>query len=87
MFEIEAYPNDLSPDAMRVELYTDGVERGAPIRQEMKRVRSLPGEAPAGIYTATLSATREVANYTALLIPYCANVAIPMEGVQMPWQR
>ena len=35
------YLNDLDPKAVRVELYADGVGGGAPVRQEMERVRQL----------------------------------------------
>ena len=35
--------NDLDPKAVRVELYADGINGGAPVRQEMKRVRQLAG--------------------------------------------
>ena len=35
IFEVEVYLNDLDPNAVRVELYADGVKGGAPVRQEM----------------------------------------------------
>ena len=38
----QVYLNDLDPKAVRVELYADGVMGGAPVRQEMKRVRQWP---------------------------------------------
>jgi Glucan phosphorylase len=37
IFKVEVYLNDLDPNAVRVELYADGVNCGAPVRQEMKR--------------------------------------------------
>jgi hypothetical protein len=39
VFEVQVYLNDLDPKAVRVELYADGVNGGAPVRQEMKLVR------------------------------------------------
>ena len=39
VFEVQVYLDDLDPNAVRVELYADGVNGGAPVRQEMKRVR------------------------------------------------
>ena len=36
VFEVQVYLNDLDPNAVRVELYADGVSGGSPVRQEMK---------------------------------------------------
>ena len=53
VFEVQVYLNDLDPNAVRVELYADGVNGNAPVRQEMKRVRQLAG-ARAATFTARL---------------------------------
>ena len=45
VFEVQVYLNDLDPNAVRVELYADGVNGGSPVRQEMKRVRPAGGRA------------------------------------------
>ena len=52
IFEVEVYLNDLDPNAVRVELYADGVNGGAPMRQEMKRVRQLAGASGGYVYSA-----------------------------------
>ena len=43
VFDVQVYLNDLDPNAVRVELYADGVNDGTPAPQEMKRVRQLAG--------------------------------------------
>ena len=43
VFEVQVYLNDLDPNAVRVELYADGVDGEAPIRQEMQRLRQFDG--------------------------------------------
>ena len=58
VFEVQVYLNDLDPNAVRVELYADGVNGGAPVRQEMKRVRQLAGAAGGYVYSAAVSAAR-----------------------------
>ena len=45
VFEVQVYLNDLDPNAVRVELYADGVNGDGPVRQEMERVRQLAGAA------------------------------------------
>ena len=87
VFDVQVYLNELDANAITVELYADGVNGGSPVRQEMKRVRQLPG-APGGYgYSAAVSAVREAGDYTARIIPHCAGVAIPLEDPRIRWQR
>ena len=87
VFEVQVCLNDLDPQAVRVELYADGVMGNAPVRQEMKRVQSPAGEPRGGIYRASVSATRLATDYTARIIPHCAGVAVPLEVDPILWQR
>ncbi len=86
-FEVQVYLNDLDPNAVRVELYADGVNGGAPVRREMKRVSQLTG-APGGyLYSAAVSAARPAADYTARVIPLSSGAAVPLEAGHILWQR
>jgi starch phosphorylase len=87
LFEAQVYLDDLDPAAVLVELFADGVNSGSPVRQEMKRVRQLAGAAGGYAYSATVSASRPAADYTARVIPHCDGVAIPLEDVRILWQR
>ncbi len=87
VFEVEVYLAGLDPEAVRVELYADGVTGSAPVRQEMKRVRQPAGLSGGYVYTASVSAARRPADYTARLIPYRDGVAIPLEDTRILWQR
>jgi starch phosphorylase len=87
VFEVQVCLADLDPKAVLVELYANGINGGAPVRQEMKCVRPLAG-APGGyIYSAGVSAARPQANYTARVIPHCDGVAVPLEDAHILWQR
>jgi starch phosphorylase len=86
-FEVQVHVGELDPEAVQVELYADGVAGGEPVRQEMKRVRTLPDATGAHIYGAAVPATRPAADYTARLIPHRDGVAIPLEDVRILWQR
>ena len=81
------YLDELDPKAVRVELYADGSMGGAPARQEMQRVRRLAGAVGGYVYSATVSATRPPADYTARVIPHRDGVAIPLEDARILWQR
>ena len=86
-FEVQVHLNDLDPDAVRVELYADGMNGSAPTRQEMKRVRQLAGAPGGQVYRAAVSASRPPADYTARVIPHCNGAAIPLEDARILWQR
>jgi starch phosphorylase len=87
-FEVEVFLNDLAPNAVRVELYADGINGSAPEPQEMRCVRQLDaGTSGAYVYGATVSATRPPADYTARVIPQSNAIAIPLEDDRILWQR
>ena len=87
LYEVEVHLGGLDPETVRVELYADGVDGGAAVRQEMKRVPGTDGTSEATLYTATVSATRQPGDYTARLIPSCPGVSIPLEDARILWQR
>jgi starch phosphorylase len=87
LFEVQVCLGDLDPNAVRVELYSDGVNGGAPVRQEMTCVRQLAGAAHGCVYRAAAPATRPATDYTPRVIPYCPGVAVPLEASHILWQR
>jgi len=87
VFEVQVCLNGLDPKAVRVELYADGINGGAPVRQEMKRGQQLAGASGGYAYSARVPATRPPADYTARVIPHCDGVAIPLEDARILWQR
>jgi starch phosphorylase len=86
-FEVEVHLNDLDPEAVRVELYADEIKNTVPVRQEMKRVRGLPGVSSGYFYAAAVSANRPLTDYTARLVPQREGVATPLEEARILWQR
>ena len=87
VFEVQVYLDDLDPEAVRVELYADGVNNAAPDRVEMKRVRQLVGATNGYAYRASVPAARPATDYTARLIPHRDKVAVPLEDAHILWQR
>jgi starch phosphorylase len=87
VFDVQVYLKDLDANSISVELYADGVNGGSPVRQEMKRIRQLPGEPGGYGYGAAVSSARPPADYTARMIPHRDGVAIPLESAQILWQR
>jgi starch phosphorylase len=87
IFRVEVYLNDLDQNAVRVELYADGVNGGAPVLQEMERVRQLASVPGSCVYSAAVSAARPPTDYTVRVIPHCDGVAVPLEFSPILWQR
>jgi starch phosphorylase len=86
IFEVEVYLNDIDPNAVRVEMYADGINGDSPVRQEMKQGRQLVGAARGYIYSVKVSAIRPATDYTARVIPNYDGVAVPLEAAQILWQ-
>jgi starch phosphorylase len=87
VFEVQVYLDDLAPEAVRVELYADGVNGDRPHRQEMSSVRPLAGSVGGHVYRASVPAIRPPTDYTARLIPYRDGVAVPLEDAHILWQQ
>ncbi len=97
IFEVEVDLGSLDPTYVRVELYAEGVNGGEPERHEMQRVRAMAGASTTGasttgasngyVYSAVVPATRPPTDYSARIMPYYAGVAVPLEAVQILWQR
>lgn len=85
-FEAEVFLRDLDPNAVRIELYANGINGSSPVREERARVRPL-AEAGSYAYAAQVPATPPVTDCTAQVIPRCDGVAIPLEREQILWRR
>jgi starch phosphorylase len=89
VYEVQLYLGDLDPQAVRVELYADGVNGGPQVRQEMTLALGgqLAGAASVYRYSASVPATRPAMDYTARVIPRHTGVVVPLETGQILWQR
>jgi len=87
VFEVQIYLDDLDPQAVRVELYANGVNGGAAERVEMVRVRQLVGATNGYAYHAEVPAARPATDYTARLMAHRDGVAVPLEAAHILWQR
>lgn len=87
LFETQLYLNGLDPDAVRVELYAEGVNGSVPVRKEMTRGRKPAGAEDYYVYGAQVQATRPATDYTARVIPHRTGSAVPLEAAHILWQR
>ena len=87
VFEIEVLLNDLDPNAVRVELYADGISGGDAVREEMKRAQPPPDASRRCVYHATVPTARPANDYTVRVLPQRTGVAVPLESDRILWQR
>ena len=87
LFEVQVYLDDLDPNAVRVEMYADGIGGRGPERYEMTRDRRLIGSDGGYAYSVRVPAARAAVDYTARMIPSAAAGAVPLEAAQVLWQR
>jgi glycogen phosphorylase len=84
-FQVQVFLDDLDPEAVRVELYAEGRNADAPVRQPLNRGEHLAGSANAFTYTALIPATRPAADYTPRLVPQHSEAFVPLEAPFILW--
>jgi starch phosphorylase len=83
----KAFLADLAPDRVRVELYADGRNGGGPESQEMTPLEGAGSGNGTRLYSATVSAARPAADYTARMVPRCKGLVTPLEACEILWQK
>jgi starch phosphorylase len=86
-FEVQVFFGHLDPQAVRVELYANGMSGEACVRQEMELSAQKSVMAGMLVYSANVSSDRPSSDYTARLTPRSEGVAVPLEEARILWQR
>ena len=86
-FDTQVYLNGLDPAMVLVEIYANGLNGGAPVRQPMTCLRTLAGAVSGFVYQAQVSGTRPASDYTPRMIPHLDGIAVPLEADEIIWQR
>jgi len=87
VFEVPVYLDDLDPNAVRVELFADGLSGGEPFRRAMDRGNRLEGGGNEYMYSARVLATRDPSDFTPRVIPYHPDAMVPIEASQILWLK
>ncbi|MEC9483615.1 MAG: DUF3417 domain-containing protein, partial [Halomonas sp.] len=86
-FEAEVYLGDIAPGTVQVQLYADSPTGGEPEIIPMECVRQLPNAANGYVYVAMIPTHRPWSDYTARIVPFLRDRAIPLENQHIVWQR
>jgi glycogen phosphorylase len=84
-FQVQAYLDEIDPEGVRVELFTEGHNGEAPVLHTMDRAERLVGSANGFLYTARIPVTRPAADYTPRLVPCFAGASVPLEAPFILW--
>jgi len=88
LFCVEVRLGELSPAAVRVELYAEPLPPDAtPVRVTMDRGEMLPGPDVGYQYHATVPIGRPARDYTMRVIPYHADASVPLEANFILWRE
>ena len=86
-FTVKVFLGGVNPDAVRVELYADGEKGGSIVRREMTRQKTGAATTESHGYSATVSAERPAADYTARILPSHVGLRVPLENNWILWQK
>jgi starch phosphorylase len=84
---VEVHLGGLDAEAVRVELYADPLDDGAPEHHAMERIRRLDEPDHGYEYSVRIPATRALGDYTPRLLPWHPTASVPLESHEILWQR
>ncbi len=86
-FHVQVFLDDVDPDAVNVELYADAQKEEAAVTQAMNRGERLIGATSGFTYSASVPASRPVADFTPRLVPHHAGAFVPLEAPFILWHE
>jgi starch phosphorylase len=86
-FQMQVFPGGLSPDQFKVEIYANPVAGENSACEIVAASHSSTDSAGALLYSVRIPAKRPATDYSARLIPFHPNAAVPLEAAQILWQR
>jgi len=85
--DVQIYFNDIDFDAIQVQLFANGINGEAPVKQQMNRGKKIEGTKNGYHYNASVNSTRPSKDFTPRVIPYLSGVSVPLETTLILWQR
>jgi starch phosphorylase len=86
-FQITVAPGELHPDQFRVELYAGAAGENAAKPDILVACKSSAEASGTLVYSICCPANRPATDYSARIIPSHAGTSVPLEAVQILWQR
>jgi starch phosphorylase len=87
LFHVQVFLDDMDPDAVSVELYAEAQKDGELITLAMTRDERMAGAESVFAYSASVPASRPIADYTPRLVPRHAGALVPLEAPFILWHE
>jgi len=87
ILRIEVYLGDLHAQAVKIELFADAINGGAPVHLRMEPCERIQGAVSGYAFEAALKKDRSVGDFTPRMIPHHPDALIPLEANQILWFR
>jgi glycogen phosphorylase len=87
VFRVQVLPGDLPQDDFRVELFANVPGTGESAVQAMTATETVGAQKGVATYSGQVAANRPASDYTPRIVPYHADVSVPLEAGQILWQR
>ncbi len=87
IFDVQAYLDDLDPSDVQVQLYADATDSGPAAHHPMQLTEVLAGAVNGYHYHLSIEAHRDIDDYTVRIIPWKADIEIPLESQKIVWER
>jgi starch phosphorylase len=86
LFRLQVYLDELTPDAVQVQLYAEAIAGEPRVRQPMTREAPLPGTINGYLYSARVPAARPAQDYVPRIVPFHPEASVPLEAAQIFWR-
>ena len=87
LFDVVVQLHGFDAQALRIELFAEGLDGGDPVREAMKQVDPVAGPDGAVLYRGGVTTTRPPGDFTVRAVPSFEGVAVPLEEDRILWQR
>jgi glycogen phosphorylase len=85
LFQVQVFLNDINPDAVSIELYADALKDENPVTIAMSRGERPVSAADGLAYSASVPASRPVADFTPRIVPRHVGALVPLEAPFILW--
>lgn len=86
-FSVPVFLGEISPDTVRIELFTESSADGTAEAIRLHQEHAIPGAINGYVYAGLVSAARPAEDYTVRLVPYHEKAQLPAELPLILWQR
>ena len=86
-FEVQVYTDDIDTDAIKIQLYAEGLDGALPEIYDMQQADKLIGAVHGYEYSVFVKTQRPASHYTPRIVPFHAHIKVPLEANHILWHK